>query len=140
MQPALDHWGNIMMTISAKGIVMQDDRLWLRKNERADWELPGGRVNDDEQPEETVVREIREELGVACSDVSLLDLYVWKKDFGTNLHIGIATYVCHQRETIADFEHIGEAGTAQFQQFTIDEALALANLPEVYKRALRRLL
>ena len=140
MTPTLDHWGNIMMTISAKGIVMHDNKLWLRKNERGDWELPGGRVSDGEQPEETVIREIREELGIACSDVSLLDLYVWKKDFGTNVHIGIATYVCRELETVADFEHIGEAGAAQFEQFTVDEALALDNLPEVYKRALRRLL
>lgn len=140
MRPTLDHWGNIMMTISAKGIVIDDRRIWLRKNERGDWELPGGRLAEGEQPEDTVVREIREELGMMCKQVDLVDMSVWHKDFGTNPYIGIVTYLCKEPMKVGDFELIGEAGSAEFQQFDLAEALELSNLPEVYKRALRRLL
>lgn len=138
MQPTLDHWGNIMMTISAKAIVMDDNGVWLRQNERNDWELPGGRVSEGEQPDETVVREVREELGMTYQHADLVDMFVWKKDFGTNVYIGIVTYLCHGMQKVGDFELFGEAGEAQFQQFKLTEALALKNLPEVYKKALRK--
>jgi 8-oxo-dGTP pyrophosphatase MutT (NUDIX family) len=140
MQPTLDHWGNIMMTLSAKGIVRDGDNIWLRKNERGDWELPGGRVAQNEQPEDTVIREIREELGLETKNVHLMDMYVWHKDFGTNPYIGIVTYLCEGVVRVGDFEYIGEAGEAEFRQHEIAEALTLSNLPEVYKRALRKLL
>lgn len=39
--------------ISVKGIVFDDEKVWLRKNERQEWELPGGKLDKGEQPEET---------------------------------------------------------------------------------------
>ena len=63
--------------ISVKGIVFEDGKVWLRKNEREEWELPGGKLDQDEQPTETVVREMKEELGfeVTISDLVHAHLY-----------------------------------------------------------------
>lgn len=127
------------MAISVKGIVLADDKIWLRKNERNDWELPGGRLDAGEQPEQTIIREIREELGFEVATTQLIDVYVWNKDFGTNPYICIVTFVCSDIERVADFELVGEAGEAEFRQFTIDQALDLDNLPEPYKRAILKL-
>lgn len=44
--------------VSIKGIVFEGDKVWLRKNE---WELPGGKMDEGEQPHETAIREMREE-------------------------------------------------------------------------------
>lgn len=134
-----DPWGNLAVTISCKAVVLDGDTIWLRKNERDDWELPGGRLEEGEQPEETIVREIREELGVVLQTPRLIDAYIWQKDFGTTTHVELVTFVGVAGEQVGVMETMGEAGTAEFQQFTISEALQLENLPEPYMRALKKL-
>lgn len=134
-----DKWGNLAVTISVKAIVFENGKLWLRKNERNDWELPGGRLDDGEQPETTIEREIAEELGRHVGKPELVDVYIWQKNFGSTTHIAIVTFKCEVERIIGEFETVGEAGQAEFAQFTASEALKLNNLPEVYKRALRKL-
>ena len=134
-----DHWGSLALTLSCKAIAFENGKLWLRKNERDDWELPGGRLEEGEQPEETVVRELNEELGAEVHAVRLVDVYVWEKNFGKSTHIGIVTFQCNVRGRSGKFELIGEAGNAEFELVSVQEALELKNLPEVYKRALRKL-
>jgi 8-oxo-dGTP pyrophosphatase MutT (NUDIX family) len=134
-----DKWGNLAVTISIKGIVFEDGKIWLRKNERGDWELPGGRLDEGEQPEETVAREILEELGRKIDNLKLVDVCIWQKDFGSTTHVEIVTYCCEAGDIVGSFEHVGEAGKSEFKQFSVEEALRLNNLPNVYKRAIQKL-
>ncbi len=134
-----DEWGNLAVTISVKGAIFENEKIWLRMNERGDWELPGGRLDEGEQPEQTIVREIREELGREIDTPKLVDIYIWKKDFGRQTHVEIVTFVANVMKVVGDFECIGEAGESQFKLFAVDEALLLDNLPAVYKRALQKL-
>lgn len=134
-----DAWGNLAVTLSCKAIVIESGKIWLRRNERGDWELPGGRLDNEEQPEQTVIREIREELGLKIENPRLIDFYVWQKDFGTASHIGIVTFVAEDSERVGDFEYVGEAGESEFRLFSVNEALSLANLPYAYKRSISKL-
>lgn len=65
-----------LIPVSAKGIVIEDGKVWLRKNERNEWELPGGKIDPGEQPHETVVRELREELGFELEAKDIVHAYL----------------------------------------------------------------
>lgn len=118
-----DEWGNLAVTLSCKAIVRDGDGIWLRKNERGDWELPGGRLDEGEQPEQTIVREVAEELGVEPLSPHLVDMYIWEKDFGTTTHIGIVTFAGDTGQRVGEFEFDGEAGKAEFQKFSVKTAM-----------------
>jgi 8-oxo-dGTP pyrophosphatase MutT (NUDIX family) len=49
--------------VSVKGVVEIDGRVPLLRNERSEWELPGGRLELGEDLEATAEREVLEELG-----------------------------------------------------------------------------
>ncbi len=51
--------------IAQKAIVSKDTKVLITRDSRDElWELPGGRLDDGEEPIDGVQREIREELGV----------------------------------------------------------------------------
>ena len=125
-------------TVSAKGVVTEDGRVWLRQNEFGKWELPGGRVEIGEQPEQTVVRELREELGLETQIVSLLDARMLEQTWSTrNPFVLIISYACRVQSRVGDFEHIGEGGPAQFRAFLPSELDDL-DLPELYRIAITK--
>ncbi|MFS1513778.1 NUDIX domain-containing protein [Chengkuizengella sp. SCS-71B] len=78
--------------VSCKGVILNQNRVLLLKNERNVWELPGGRMEPRELPEETVTREISEEIGLDCKVEKIVDAYNFEviKD----KHVFIVTYHC----------------------------------------------
>ena len=66
------------LPISVKGVVIQRGRVLVLRNERDEWELPGGRLDEGETPEEALVREIQEETGLSASVTSLVDAWVYQ--------------------------------------------------------------
>jgi 8-oxo-dGTP pyrophosphatase MutT (NUDIX family) len=121
------------LPISVKGIVFEDNSVWLRKNERDEWELPGGKLDRGEQPSVTVVRELQEELGFEVEPIKIVhaEIYTIKE----SLEVLILSYLCKLKSKTGNFELIGEAGKAEFQKFSLSEIPNL-NLPELYKVAI----
>jgi 8-oxo-dGTP pyrophosphatase MutT (NUDIX family) len=78
--------------VSIKGIVFLGDRVVLLKNERDEWELPGGRLEAGEDPAACVAREIREELAIAVRVEALLDCWLYEVLPGQE--VVIVTYGC----------------------------------------------
>jgi 8-oxo-dGTP pyrophosphatase MutT (NUDIX family) len=126
-----------ILPISIKGIVFEDDKVWLRKNERGEWELPGGRLEEGEQPEETVARELFEELGfrVNVRQINQAHVYSVKNSAGEVKDILVITYLCECMERAGKFELEGEAGKSVFEACPIDN-LDNLNMPEFYKQAI----
>ncbi len=126
------------MPISAKGIVFEEKSVWLRKNERNEWELPGGKVDLGEQPTQTVTREMREELGFDTEIVKVVYAWVYQIKQSSDESGGVLV-LCYLLKLLAktgDFETEGEAGTAEFKKFSIDTIDRL-NMPQFYKKAIQ---
>jgi len=128
-----------LIPVSVKGIVFEDGKVWLRKNERQEWELPGGKLDKGEQPEETVLREIKEELGFDVSVKTIVQAYLYKikKSVDESVGVLVVSYVCNVLKKYGEFELEGEAGRAEFQLFSLEEIENL-NMPEFYKEAIKK--
>jgi 8-oxo-dGTP pyrophosphatase MutT (NUDIX family) len=128
--------------VSVKGIVFEAfggvDQVWLRQNERDEWELPGGKLDAGEQPEDTVVRELDEELGFQVEVVGIVQNYLYTIEMSPDEHRGVlvASYLCKILGKTGLFETVGEAGEAQFAKYSLNEIDNLT-MPDFYKRAIR---
>lgn len=128
-----------LVPVSVKGIVFDDDTVWLRCNERGEWELPGGKMDPGEQPAETVIREMREELGyeVTVNDLISAHMYTIKKSMDESYGVLVLMYKCAINARSGIFELEGEAGKAEFKAFKLAEIDNL-NMPLFYKDAINK--
>lgn len=116
--------------MSIKGVIIHDDRVILLKNERNEWELPGGKLEPTESPVDCLEREIREELGVAIRPGQLLDSWVYHIHPGVDVLIVTFGCIC---ERGARFVHSSEhKALGQFQRGEISGL----NMPRNYKESI----
>jgi 8-oxo-dGTP pyrophosphatase MutT (NUDIX family) len=120
--------------VSVKGVVFRDGRVLLLRNERQEWELPGGRLEIGETPEECVAREIAEETGWDVKVEELLDAWVYQPLPATrpDRRVLIVTYGCTTTATDAptrssEHHEIGLFGLAE---------LGGLRLPDGYRRSI----
>ena len=116
--------------VSMKGVVIQGGKVVLLKNERDEWELPGGKLELGERPEECVVREIEEELGLSVKIGPLLDTWVYHIRAG--IDVFMVTYGCNP-EPYSEITHSPEHKA--LGRFNMEEVSAL-NMPEGYKKSI----
>jgi len=128
-----------LVPISVKAIIIENGKVWLRKNERDEWELPGGKIDPGEQPEETVLRELLEELGFTSEVNGIVDahMYTIQKSLDESFGVFVVSYLCTVLNQSGEFELIGEAGESEFREFSLDEVDSL-NMPEFYKKAIAK--
>lgn len=70
------------MKIFAEGIVTNhlNEALFILRDDSRTWALPGGALEDDEQPPQAAVREVEEETGIKARPVRLIAVYYWPDD------------------------------------------------------------
>ncbi len=58
--------------ISVKAIIIDNKRILCLKNERNEWDLPGGKINFNENVEKCLKREVKEETNLEINDLKIL--------------------------------------------------------------------
>ncbi|HEY0626887.1 MAG TPA: (deoxy)nucleoside triphosphate pyrophosphohydrolase [Allosphingosinicella sp.] len=88
------------MTVVAAALVDASGRILLQKRSAHRqmaglWEFPGGKVEDGERPEQALVRELEEELGIFCDPSHLSPVTFASADVGPR-HLLLLLYVCRE--------------------------------------------
>ncbi|MDI7864262.1 8-oxo-dGTP diphosphatase MutT [Rhizobiaceae bacterium n13] len=94
-----------MLLVAACALIDTDGRILLAqrpegKNLAGLWEFPGGKVEEGETPEETVVRELYEELGITTRIPCLAPLTFASHTYET-FHLLMPLFVCRRFDGIA---------------------------------------
>src|SRR5579859_1219816 len=118
--------------VSVKGIVYYDGKVVLLKNERDEWELPGGKLELGEEPEVCVVREIDEELGLAVTIGPLLDAWVYHIFEGRD--VLILTYGCQP----TPFSQVTHSPEHKAVGLFRPEEIPSLRMPEGYKKSIQK--
>ncbi len=120
-----------LFPVSIKGVVLQHGKVLLLRNERDEWELPGGKLERGEDPPARLRQEISEECGWAASVGPILDS--WQYHISDGVDVLIVTYgaeVATSDPPQLSHEH-KQAGL-----FGEDDVEAL-RMPDGYKRSIR---
>jgi 8-oxo-dGTP diphosphatase len=94
------HAARPMLLVAAAALLDPDGRVLMASRPPGKmmaglWEFPGGKVHDGETPEQALVRELAEELGVDTSESCLAPLAFASHDYDT-FHLLMPLYVVRQ--------------------------------------------
>ena len=122
------------LPVSVKGVVVIDGGVILVRNERDEWELPGGRVEpQDASPESTLRRECGEELGIDVTVGAWIDTWVYEPL--PSRRIRIQTYRCTTSDAVEGIRASDEHTAVTVAALPLADDLAL---PDGYRRSIDR--
>ncbi len=93
-----------ILTVAACALVDADGRVLLAQRPEGKpmaglWEFPGGKVETGETPEQTLIRELEEELGIVVKEACLAPLTFASHTY-PEFHLLMPLYVCRRWDGI----------------------------------------
>ena len=91
-----------ILLVVAVALIDADDRVLIAQRPEGKalaglWEFPGGKIDAGERPEEALVRELREELGITVKEACLAPLTFASYAY-PEFHLLMPLYVCRRWE------------------------------------------
>jgi 8-oxo-dGTP diphosphatase len=91
-----------LLLVAACALVDPDGRVLLAQRPSGKpmaglWEFPGGKVEEGERPEETLIRELKEELDITVKEACLAPLTFASHSY-PDFHLVMPLYVCRRWE------------------------------------------
>lgn len=89
-----------IVLVAACALIDVDGRVLLAQRPEGKsmaglWEFPGGKVEAEERPEDTLIRELREELGIVVKEECLAPLTFASHSY-PDFHLLMPLYVCRR--------------------------------------------
>ena len=94
-----------LVLVAACALIDPDGRVLIAqrpqdKSMAGLWEFPGGKVEQGEKPEDTVIREMHEELGIAIKGACLTP-FIFASHTYPEFHLLMPLFLCRRWEGIA---------------------------------------
>ena len=121
--------------VSAKAVLLSNGKILVLRQQNGNWDLPGGKVNENESVTEALIREVWEETKLSVTPVDLLTSSLKPRPNGDDLLV--MSYLCElkgQAEVVdvrLSKEHVA------YELLDLGEALALP-LHQHYAQALMK--
>lgn len=92
----------LLVLVVAAALVDSDGRVLIAQRPEGKsmaglWEFPGGKIEADERPEDALIRELKEELGIAVKEACLAPFTFASHTYGA-FHLLMPLYVCRRWE------------------------------------------
>jgi 8-oxo-dGTP diphosphatase len=95
-----------LLLVAAVALVDADQRILLAQRPAGKpmaglWEFPGGKVEAGERPEETLIRELHEELGISVREACLGPLTFASHSYDS-FHLLMPLYICRRWDGLVE--------------------------------------
>ncbi len=95
-----------LVLVAACALIDPDGRVLIARRPEGKsmaglWEFPGGKVESGERPEVTLIRELKEELGIVVKEECLAPL-TFASHLYPDFHLLMPLYVCRRWEGIVE--------------------------------------
>ena len=95
-----------LLLVAAVALVDTDNRILLAQRPEGKpmaglWEFPGGKVEAGERPEETLIRELHEELGITVKEACLAPLTFASHTYDS-FHLLMPLYICRRWDGLVE--------------------------------------
>ena len=98
-----------LVLVAACALIDADGRVLLAQRPQGKtmaglWEFPGGKIEQGERPEETLIRELKEELGIDVKEACLAP-FAFASHSYDDFHLLMPLYLCRRWDGVPQSRH-----------------------------------
>jgi 8-oxo-dGTP diphosphatase len=113
-----------LVLVAACALIDPDGRILIAqrpagKSMAGLWEFPGGKVEAGERPEDTVIREMHEELGITIKDACLAP-FIFASHSYPEFHLLMPLFLCRRWEGIAQAREGQKVAWVRIKDLALD--------------------